>query len=88
MDRYEHFQDWSGGKMVPDDDGDWIKWEDHQAIIAQHETRNATTTMKSIEIKDSLRALVAELEARLAEEVKDSDRWKALAESLSFPAPE
>lgn len=34
---------------------------------------------------DDIRARVAELEARLAEEVKDRDHWKALAESLSFP---
>ena len=32
-----------------------------------------------------LEARVAELEARLAEEVKDRDHWKALAESLSYP---
>lgn len=35
-----------------------------------------------------LQARVAELEARLSEEVKDRDHWKALAESLSLPMPE
>lgn len=35
-----------------------------------------------------LRARVVELEARLAEEVKDRDHWRALAESLDFPKPE
>ena len=28
------------------------------------------------------------LKARLAEEVKDRDHWKALAESLSYPMPD
>jgi len=38
--------------------------------------------------RDRLRARVAELEARLAEEVMDRDHWKAFAESLDFPKPE
>ena len=37
---------------------------------------------------DQAEARVAKLEARLAEEVKDRDHWKALAESLSFPMTE
>lgn len=31
---------------------------------------------------------ILQLEARLAEEVKDRDHWRALAESLDFPKPE
>lgn len=31
-----------------------------------------------------LEARIAELEARLAEEVKDRDHWRALAESMTF----
>lgn len=42
----------------------------------------------AVRLVNKLEARVAELEARLAEEVKDRDHWKALAESLTFPTPE
>lgn len=32
MERYEHFQDWNGGKMIPDKDGEWVKAEEALAL--------------------------------------------------------
>jgi hypothetical protein len=37
MQRYEHFLDWSGGQMNTDPEGEWVKWDDHQARIADLE---------------------------------------------------
>ena len=59
----------------------------HDEVIFKPNIAATREAEQRVEIK-RLRARVAELEARLAEEVMDRDHWKAFAESLDFPKPE
>lgn len=64
-----------------------MKPSDYDIYLKQFQTAEDAAWSAWKEVQ-TLSTHVAELEARLAEEVKDRDHWKALAESLIYPTPD